>query len=101
MPLLKRAKRIVVLTVTGALSPGPSGEALAKALQRHGLPVDVVNVDSGSRSAGKVILEQTSTLGGDLLVKGGYTQSRLRQMIFGGATSEILASAEIPVFMAH
>ncbi|MBT3932045.1 MAG: universal stress protein, partial [Rhodospirillaceae bacterium] len=38
---------------------------------------------------------------GDLLIKGGYTQSRLRQMIFGGATSQILANAEIPVLMAH
>jgi nucleotide-binding universal stress UspA family protein len=101
MPLLKRARRIVVLTVTGAMSPGPSAEALAKSLQRHGLAVDVVDVDSGSRPAGKVILEQCATLGADLLVKGGYTQSRLRQMIFGGATSEILASAELPVFMAH
>jgi nucleotide-binding universal stress UspA family protein len=101
MPLLQRAKRIVVLTVSGALSPGPSGEALAKALQRHGLPVDVANIDSGSRSAGKVILEQATIIGADLLVKGGYTSSRLRQMIFGGATSEILATAEIPVFMAH
>jgi nucleotide-binding universal stress UspA family protein len=25
----------------------------------------------------------------------------LRQMIFGGATSYILASADLPVFMAH
>ena len=39
-------------------------------------------------------------LGADLLVKGAYTQSRLRQMIFGGATSHILARAEIPVFMS-
>ena len=37
----------------------------------------------------------------DLLVKGAYTQSRLRQMIFGGATSQILAAAELPVFFAH
>jgi nucleotide-binding universal stress UspA family protein len=34
-------------------------------------------------------------------VKGAYTHSRLRQMIFGGATSHILATAEIPVLMAH
>lgn len=101
MPLLSRAKRIVVLSVSGAMSPGPSAEALAKSLQRYGLAVDVANMDSGSRPAGKVILEQCASLGADLLVKGGYTQSRLRQMIFGGATSEILASAELPVFMAH
>ena len=101
MPVLKKAKRIVVLTVTGALSPGPSAEALAKALQRHGMTVDVVNAESGSRPPGRMILDQCATLGADLLVKGGYTQSRLRQMIFGGATAVILTYAEIPVFMAH
>lgn len=101
MPVLQKAKRVVVLTVAGALSPGPSAEALAKALQRHGLTVDVVNVDSAALSPGRTILERCAALGADLLVKGGYTQSRLRQMIFGGATADILAFSEIPVFMAH
>jgi nucleotide-binding universal stress UspA family protein len=40
-------------------------------------------------------------LGADLLIKGAYTQSRLRQMIFGGATSHILAMAPLPVLIAH
>jgi nucleotide-binding universal stress UspA family protein len=39
--------------------------------------------------------------GADLLVKGAYTQSRLRQMIFGGATRHIIMDAKIPVIMAH
>jgi nucleotide-binding universal stress UspA family protein len=34
-------------------------------------------------------------------VKGAYTQSRLRQMFFGGATSHILSNTTIPVLMAH
>jgi nucleotide-binding universal stress UspA family protein len=34
-------------------------------------------------------------------VKGAYTQSRLRQIIFGGATRHILANSELPVLMAH
>jgi len=34
-------------------------------------------------------------------VKSAYTQSRLRQMIFGGSTRHILANATLPVFMAH
>jgi nucleotide-binding universal stress UspA family protein len=40
-------------------------------------------------------------MGCDLLLKGAYTQSRLRQMVFGGATSHILANAPLPVLMAH
>jgi nucleotide-binding universal stress UspA family protein len=35
------------------------------------------------------------------VVKGAYTQSRLRQMIFGGTTRHIMTNATLPVFMAH
>jgi nucleotide-binding universal stress UspA family protein len=37
----------------------------------------------------------------DLLIKGAYTQSRLRQFIFGGTTQYILSNATLPVLMAH
>jgi nucleotide-binding universal stress UspA family protein len=37
----------------------------------------------------------------DLLIKGAYTQSRLREWIFGGATRHIVANATLPVLMAH
>jgi nucleotide-binding universal stress UspA family protein len=30
-----------------------------------------------------------------------YTQSRLREWIFGGATRHIVANATLPVLMAH
>jgi nucleotide-binding universal stress UspA family protein len=46
-------------------------------------------------------MAQAQELGADLLVKGAYTQSRLRQMIFGGPTQHILEHAELPIFMAH
>jgi hypothetical protein len=46
-------------------------------------------------------MAQAQELGADLLVKGAYTQSRLRQMIFGGPTQHILEHAELPVLMAH
>ena len=38
---------------------------------------------------------------GHLLLRYSYTQSRLRQLIFGGATSHVLANAMLLVFMAH
>ena len=55
----------------------------------------------GDRTTGQAILHETRELGADLLIKGAYTQSRLRQMIFGGATSHILAEADLPVLMAN
>jgi len=35
------------------------------------------------------------------LIKGAFTQSRLRQMIFGGATQHVMANATLPVLLAH
>ncbi|MGC2394007.1 MAG: universal stress protein, partial [Methylovirgula sp.] len=54
-----------------------------------------------AKTPGLAVLVTARSVGADLLIKGGYTQSRLRQMIFGGATSQILAEANLPVFMAH
>ena len=54
-----------------------------------------------SNKPGEAILGEATALGCDLLVKGAYTQSRLRQMFFGGATSHILGNTTMPVLMAH
>jgi nucleotide-binding universal stress UspA family protein len=58
-------------------------------------------VPHGDVSTGEAILREAKNCGADLIVKGAYTQSRLRQMIFGGATSYMLASADLPVVMAN
>jgi nucleotide-binding universal stress UspA family protein len=93
MPLLQKASRVVVLTVQGGTVPGPTGEQLARYLQRNGVRSEPMTVEA--------ILAHAASLGCDLLIKGAYTQSRLRQMIFGGATRHILANATLPVLMAH
>ncbi|CAN0316286.1 unnamed protein product [Discosporangium mesarthrocarpum] len=103
MPFLRRADEIVVLSVEGSMVPGPSGDDIADALSRHGVPVNHKPIP-GKRTpnqAGEIMLQECADSNADLLVKGGYTNSRLRQMIFGGATSHILANAELPVLMAH
>jgi len=101
MPVLKRAKRVVVLVIEGAGVPGPSGEDVARYIQRHGVECEAMAVARGSRNPGAAMLEEAIAAGSDLMVKGAYTQSRLRQMIFGGATSHIIAETTIPVLMAH
>jgi nucleotide-binding universal stress UspA family protein len=50
---------------------------------------------------GQVFLDEARAAGADLMVKGAYTQSRIRQMIFGGATRQIINETVIPVLMAH
>jgi len=100
-PFLRRAKAVTVLEIEGWSVPGPSGEQLAAGLRRNGITAERVVATRGRRGDGEVILEETSRVGGDLLIKGAYTQSRLRQMIFGGATAHILAATAVPVLMAN
>ena len=101
MPFLRQAKKVSVLTIEDGLLPGPTGAEVARHLIPDGIMAEVVVRPLGGRTIGEAILAEAMALGCDLLVKGGYTQGRLRQLIFGGATSHILAAAEIPVIMAH
>jgi nucleotide-binding universal stress UspA family protein len=102
MPFLGAAQRITILTVEGATVAGPSGEQMARSLAMNGIKAETMTLKlTGKRSAGETILAKADELGCDLIVKGAYTQSRLRQMIFGGTTRHILANAKLPVLMAH
>jgi nucleotide-binding universal stress UspA family protein len=101
MPLLLAAQDVPIVTIPGTRLPGPSDEQLAKSLRRHGIRARTVSVTEPAKGQGIAILETAAALGADLLIKGGYTQSRLRQLIFGSATGQILAEANLPIFMAH
>ena len=101
MPLLQKADRVTVLTVIGGTGvPGPSAEQLIRYLQRNGIVAEPIRVELDGRSTGEAILATAQSLGCDLLIKGAYTQSRLRQMIFGGATQHVLENAALPVLLA-
>ena len=100
MPVLAKARRVVVLTISEHKVNGPTGEQLAHNLRANGIAAEALERSAKGRSHGDAILENAAALGGDMLVKGAYTQSRLRQMFFGGATSLILSKATIPVFMS-
>lgn len=100
-PFLRAAERVIVLADDGGLNDQPSGAMIQRRLSACGVPVELKTMPSGGIRSGEAILKEATALGADLLLKGAYTQSRLRQMIFGGATSQILAKTELPVFMAH
>lgn len=99
LPFLKRADQVVIIVGGGEDSHVPAS-GLVQYLERHGVRATVEGFEVG-HGVGKAILEQAGRLGVDLLVMGGYGHSRLREMILGGATREVLAGAAVPVLMAH
>src|SRR5215471_16001441 len=82
-------------------SAGPTAKQMVRYLQHNGVAAEPLTIELNGRNTGEAILAMADSLGCDLLIKGAYTQSRLRQMLFGGATQHVLANAALPVLMAH
>jgi nucleotide-binding universal stress UspA family protein len=84
----------------------PRGDAtlagMTRTLGRHGVRAAPVSTTrSEGRSTADEILKEAGEFGADLLVLGCYGHSRLRETVFGGATTRILRDMTLPVLMAH
>lgn len=100
MPIIKSAKKVYIIEVDGWVHAGPDGVMLQKYLLGHGVEAEFKRGKSAG-NPGERVLEVAENSGVDFLIKGAFTQSRLTQMIFGGATRAILDKAKIPVVFAH
>src|SRR5207302_3668494 len=102
MPFLKQAQHVVIVAVgpQHMPEPGPEGEELARTLDQHGIDVSLRTAYGRQKAQGESFLKESMEAGADMLLKGAYTQSRIRQMIFGGATRHITTEAHMPVLMA-
>jgi nucleotide-binding universal stress UspA family protein len=103
--LIDDCEQVLVLTIdakTKAFGHGEQpGANIAAHLHRRGLKAEVRNTLSGDRSPAQAIMDEAAKAGADLIVMGGYHHARLRAMMFGGATREILGAVRTPVLMAH
>ena len=77
------------------------GASLIAALSRHGIHASFDVSFAGSVGAGDAILSRLLDEGCDLLIMGGYGHSRLREMIFGGVSREILRDTWVPTLVSH
>jgi len=103
MPFLEKAKEVVIVAVgpQHMPEPGPTGDELARTLEWHGLKVSLRTAVGRQKPQGESFLNEAMAAGADLMLKGAYTQSRIRQMIFGGATRHIIMESKIPVVMSR
>lgn len=100
LPFFRFAKRTTVMSA-GAIDRNASVDRLVAYLARHDVEAVAREFEPGYASIGAALLEHSKLSHANLLVMGAYSHSRLREVILGGATREILAAADLPVLMAH
>ncbi len=101
MPLLAAAGSVMLLSPEPVEPPSIPVEDLVQRLAWSGIGATVTKFDVTNLEIGSAFLTQACTVGADLLVKGAYSRSRLRQMILGGRTRHIITNAELPVLLSH
>jgi len=101
LPILKKANNVTILTVEKVISDGPTGEQVGELLSSHGIQSKAVTLSGDEKKIGEIILEYSQSVNADLIVKGAYTQSRLREIIFGGATRHLMLHSEIPIYLVN
>jgi nucleotide-binding universal stress UspA family protein len=101
--IFARAQRVEIVSVVGRsgdASAFEGGERLAARVARAGVAAEFRRLP-GEDDPANTLLSYAADIGADLMVCGGYSHSRLRESLFGGATRTFLASMTLPVFFAH
>jgi nucleotide-binding universal stress UspA family protein len=98
LPGLERAERVTVLW---AEKPGVEPyEASARAFFRKlGIAAEIIGLRRDQRSVGAQLLDRAAQLGGDCLLIGASRHGVLWEAVLGGVTHDVLAHAELPVFL--
>jgi nucleotide-binding universal stress UspA family protein len=74
---------------------------LCEYLSLHGVNSTVKYLPSRIKSAGQAILDCCTDNGIEMLVVGGFSHARARQLVFGGVTRFLLTNSNVITVMVH
>ncbi len=103
IPFIKTAEQIRVTSIHTPQNVDADQAARCCAhLAKHGLEaVSENHILDRTHDAGKKLLELADEQMTDLIVIGAYAHRRIREIVFGGVTRDLLIDLKIPVFMSH
>jgi nucleotide-binding universal stress UspA family protein len=107
MPLLSRAETVVMLSSEpddgdSSMARGhPHAQELAGFLESHGITAISSGISDPDISTTDAIIGQAAEMNADLIVMGAYGHARLREIILGGVTRDLLKQAPVPLLLAH
>ena len=101
LPLLQVAKQVVICAIRTAAKHGPRPSQLAEYLAHHNVTVEIIRPDPKGAPIGKGLLSAATETGADLLIAGANYGTRLREVMPGGVTAQLLHHARLPVLLSH
>lgn len=103
LPLLRRAKRVVVFSVLGAkkLPRAEAAQDAAEYLLSHNIEAAWEILDSDDRARGRFIMETAIARSAGLLVMGAYATLPAQEYLLGGVTVSVLNEPLLPVLMSN
>ena len=105
LPLLVKATAVDLLIVLNEkTNTAPNvirGAEMAKHLARHDVKVQIETIPAADIDVCSAILSYVADISATLIVMGGYGHAKLREVILGGVTRDMLKSMTVPVFMSH
>ena len=102
LPLLQRARKVIAFGIDTGDGKHIPGADVSTHLARQGVNVETQHtVASSGIDAGDLLLSAVSDAGAEFLVMGAYGHRRLREVLLGGATRDVLREMTVPVVMSH
>lgn len=98
LPCLRSADSVTLLT---SEQKKDSAQEQIDYLTRHGINATTKILSLKQQPVDQALLTESKTLGAGLLVIGGFSHARSRQLLFGGVTRNLLAKSPIPILMVH
>jgi nucleotide-binding universal stress UspA family protein len=100
IPWLQQAPKVHLLQVEEVRLRYPRDLA-ARYLSRHDVHVEIVQRHPVDGSVSRTIEEFARETGAGLVVMGAYGHSRLKELLLGGVTRELIQSSKVPLLLAH
>lgn len=100
LPLLEKAKRVVILAAPKASSRAFDASRLQAYYAARGVDAQL-NLLPDSGDAAPALLHAAASSGAEILVAGAFGHPRLQEFIFGGTTRTLLNSDQPSLFLSH
>jgi nucleotide-binding universal stress UspA family protein len=105
LPLLERAREVNIVAIShdenARLDDSPAQGRLLSWLEPHGIRARIHAYEAGEGDVTERLLSRVVDLGSDLVVMGGYGHTRMRELVLGGVTRDMLERMTVPVLMSH